>query len=112
MTSTESPDPLFNEGVSPEQGMKVELYVNDKAQALVLHNMPFKKKLSWLEYDLTSSHLNFVLENGDIRNFGIPVHPNLARYLQNSFQILLVLVDEELGKQVNGDYYPLIIHRS
>lgn len=92
--------------------MKVELVVNDRAEAAVLHNKPFTKKLSWLEFDLDSNRLDFVMNDGDIRNFGIPVHPNLAKYMQNAFQVLMVEVDEKTGNRDKEHYMPLIIHRA
>lgn len=112
MTQTQSPGPVFNEGLNPDLGMKVELYVNDRAEAMVLYDRPFSKKLSWLEYDLDSSKLDFVLEDGDMRDFGIPVHPKLAKYMQNAFQVLMVQMDEKTGEQMDGAYFPLIIHRA
>lgn len=116
MTQLQAPSPIFNEGTNPTKGpdfgMKVELYVNDRAEALVLYDRPFSKKLSWLEYDLGSSKLDFVLEDGGFRNFGIPVHPNLAKYMQNAFQVLMVQMDEDSGEQIDGGYFPLIIHRA
>ncbi len=52
------------------------------------------------------------MDNGDIRDFSIPIRPELARYMQNAFQVLMVLMDEDSGEPVEGDYVPLIIHRS
>ena len=98
--------------LSAPDDVKVELVVNDKAEAFVFHNKAFKKKLSWLEYDLDGSKLEFIMNDGDIRNFGIPVDPQLAKYLQNAFQVLMVQMDEATGEPVEGNYYPLIIHRA
>lgn len=112
MEQTQTPGPKFNEGHNPDMGVHVELVVNDRAEAMVLHNKPFSRKLSWLEYDLDSSKLDFVLEDGELRNFGIPVHPKLAKYMQNAFQVLMVQMDENTGEPVDGGYFPLIIHRA
>jgi hypothetical protein len=96
---------------APED-VKVELFVNDKAEAFVFHNKAFRKKISWLEFDLDGSKLDFIMNDGDIRNFGIPVDPRLSKHLQNAFQVLMVLMDEKTGQPIEGDYYPLIIHRA
>ena len=98
-------------GPKPAGDMSIELVVNDRAEAFVFHDKPFGKKLSWLEYDLGGSKLDFVMNDGEIRNFGIPVDPQLAKYLQNAFQVLMVQMDVETGEPVEGDYYPLILHR-
>ena len=56
--------------------------------------------------------MDFVMNDGDVRNFGIPVDPKLKKYLQNSFQILMVQMDDKSGDPVEGDYFPIIIHRA
>ena len=50
---------------APED-VKLELVVNEKAEAFVFHNKAFRKKLSWLEYDLDGSRLDFIMNDGDI----------------------------------------------
>jgi len=111
MTEENTSPVSYNKGTSPDKSMKVELIVNDAAEAFVFHDKPFTKQLSWLEYDLDNSKLDFIMNDGDIRNFGIPVDPHLSKYLQNSFQVLMVQMDEKTGEPVEGDYFPLIIHR-
>ena len=99
--------------IGEDEGVKVELVVNDRAEAAILHSKPFTKQLSWLEFDLDSNKLDFILEDGDLRTFGIPVHPDLSKYLQNAFQVLMVEVDEETGDRGEDQHYmPLIIHRA
>jgi hypothetical protein len=105
-------EPGYNEGTHPDMDVRVELYVNDRAEAFILHDKPFAKPLSWLEYDLDQDKMDFVMEDGDVRNFGIPVDPKLKKYLQNSFQVLMVMMDDKSGEPVEGDYYPIIIHRA
>ncbi len=104
--------PEYNKGTNADNGMNAELVVNELAQAMIKHDQPFKEELSWLEYDLDTSKLDFIMEDGDVRNFGIPVDPALAKYLQNAFQVLMVLVDPDSKNVKEGDYYPLIIHRA
>lgn len=92
--------------------VNAELVVNDRAEAFVFHDKPFEKTLSWLEFDLDRNKLDFIMDDGDVRNFGIPVDPKLAKYLQNAFQVLMVQMDTETGEPIEGDYFPLIIHRA
>lgn len=100
--ATEIDDPEF----------KVNLAVNNEARVVVFHNKHFRKKLSWLEFDLNKNHLSFVMNDGDIRNFGIPVPPDMSRYMQNAYQVLMVLTNDVTGEPEGGQYYPLIIHRT
>ena len=102
MTRTEVEDPSF----------KVDLVISDTAEVHVFHNKPFKKKLSWLEFDLGSKNLDFIMNDGDIRNFGARVPDHLAKHMQNAYQVMMVQMNEETGQPVSGDYYPLIIHRA
>ena len=108
MTSNPSQNPTEDS----DSNMKVELVVNDRAEAIVFHNKPFTKNLSWLEFDLDTNKLQFIMNDGDVRDFGIPVAPELAKHMQNAFQVLMVLMDDKTKKPQEGNYIPLIIHRT
>lgn len=110
--SQTTPAAPYNKATSPDGKMKVELVVNEIAEAFVFHDRPFEKELSWLEYDLDQHRLDFIMDDGDMRDFGLPVNPELEKYLQNSFQVLVVLMDMEEKKEVAKTYYPLILHRA
>lgn len=112
MEQTPEQTGAYNKGTSPDQDLRFELVVNDRAEAFIYHNKSFEKELSWLEYDLDTQKLDFVMEDGDVRDFGIPVDPKLEKYLQNAYQVLMVQMDEKTREPVEGDYYPLIIHRA
>ena len=96
----------------PRFGTYTELMINERAEALLLHDKPFQEELSWFEYDLDTSRLELIMEDGDIRDFGIAVDRMLAKYLQNAYQILTVMVDRNTGAYQEESYYPLIIHRA
>jgi hypothetical protein len=102
----------YTDGTAFEPEMKVELVINDRAEAFIFHNKPFKRQISWLEYDLDTNKLDFVMNDGDQRNFGLLVKKDMSKYLQNSYQILMVLTDEKSGEPIEGEYFPLIIHRA
>lgn len=95
-----------------DPGFKVDLVINDTAEVYVFHNKPFNKKLSWLEFDMSTRNLDFIMNDGDIRNFGAKVPDHLARHVQNAYQVMMVQMNEETGQPTSGDYYPLIIHRA
>src|SRR5688500_15135472 len=87
---------------------KVDLVINDTAESYVFHHKPFRKQLSWLEFDLGTHNLDFVMNDGDVRNFGAKVPDHLARHMQHAYQVMMVLMDEKSGQPVSGDYFPLI----
>ena len=100
-----------NKAMHPKMKVYAELLVNEKAEAFVLHDKPFDQELSWFEYHLDTSRLEFIMEDGDVRDFGMKIDPQLSRYLQNAFQIQTVMVDKEAGVYEEEEFYPLIIHR-
>jgi hypothetical protein len=96
-----------------ENGLKLDLLVNAEARIIIMHNRPFRRRLSWIEFNLNSSKLDFVMSDGKVRDlFGLPVDPQIAAYMQNAYQILMVLVNDETGEPEEGFFVPLIIHRA
>jgi hypothetical protein len=91
---------------------RVDLKISDTAEVFVFHALPFEKKLSWLEFDLDTGNLDFVMNDGDVRNFGAKVPENLAKHMHNAYQVMMVQMDQETGQPVSGAYFPLIIHRA
>lgn len=98
---SEGSDPLY-----------VDVAVKEDGQVVVFHNKPFKRDLAWIEYDLGQDKIEFVLEDGEIRNLGIPVNPNMKKYMHNTHQVLMALLDGNTGQALEGYYIPLIMHRS
>lgn len=102
----------YMDGTAFETEMKVELMINDQAEVLIFHNKPFNKRISWIELDLDHNKLDFVMNDGDQRNLGLIIKKDLTKYLQNAYQILMVLTDDKTGQPVEGEYFPLIMHRA
>ena len=90
---------------------QLEISVMKDGKVCVFHNKPFKNDISWLEYDVDQNRLDFILDDGEVRDLGFPVKPTIAANMQNSHQILLILLDDETGEAKEGFYIPLIIHR-
>ncbi|MFN3700160.1 MAG: hypothetical protein ACK4VI_01400 [Alphaproteobacteria bacterium] len=95
----EGSDPLY-----------VEVGVKQDGKVAVFHNKPFKRDLSWIEYDIGRNRIDFVMDDGDIRDVGVPVNKDVAKYMHNTHQVLMVLLDDETGEAKEGYYIPLIIH--
>lgn len=102
----------FVTDVDENNTLEIEVAVNETGKVVVFHNRRFKKEIAWFEFDLGNNHLDFVLDNGDIRNAGLPLTPNVAKHMQNSYQILTVFMDNNTGEAIEGSYIPLIIHRA
>ncbi len=102
----------FVHGVDGKHHLDIEVAVDEKGKVVVFHNRPFKKEIAWFEFDLSTNQLHFIVDDGDIRDAGLPLTRDVAKYMQNSHQILMVLLDDETGEATTGHYIPLIIHRS
>lgn len=93
-----------------ESDIQIHWVIGQDASVWIYHDRPFAKTLSWLEYDLRTSRLDFIMEDGDIRNFGIAIDRQFGAHLQNTSLVPVVL---RAGQTViDGDNYPLIIHQS
>ena len=101
----------FVYGVDEKHHLDIEVAVNENGKVVVFHNRPFKNEIAWFEFDLGTNKLDFILDDGDIRDAGLPLGQDVAKYMQNSHQILMVLLDDDTGEAKEGNYIPLIIHK-
>lgn len=101
----------FVTGVDADNRLNVEVTVNDQGKVVVFHNRPFKREVSWFEFDLSNSKLDFIMDGGEIRGAGMPLADGMAKYMHNTHQVLMVYIDAKTGEAVEGNYKPLIIHR-
>ena len=89
--------------------VNVELIIGENGAAYLTYDRPFNKPLSWFEYDLDKSSLEFVMEDGEQRNFGIPVSRETGKYLQNTQMITFIHVNDDRIEDTTD--LPLIVHR-
>lgn len=101
----------FVHGVDENNHLDIEVAVTEQGKVVVFHNRAFKKEIAWFEFDLGTNKLDFILDGGDIRDAGLPLTKDVAKYMQNSHQILMVYMDNETGEAKEGNYVPLIIRR-
>ncbi len=99
-------------GVTDDNPLNIEVAINEDGRVVLFHDKVFKNDLSWLEFDLDTNELDFILDDGLVRNFGMPLDQSVAKHMQNTHQVLAVLLDEKTGDAKEGHYVPLIIHRS
>ncbi len=117
MTTADQPHTTFGNlldfvyHVEGSEDLFVEVAVKKDGKVAVFHNKPFKNDLAWIEYDTGRNVIEFVMDDGEIRDVGVPIHnKEIAKYMHNSHQILMVLLDSETGAAKEGYYIPLIIH--
>ena len=101
----------FAVGLGPEKRLDIEVAIKEGGHIVVFHSHAFKSDISWFEFDLDNNKLDFVLEDGNIRDVGLPLSNNVAKHMQNAHQVLMVWMNPETGEANQGHYVPLIIHR-
>ncbi|MAF97656.1 MAG: hypothetical protein CMH26_03375 [Micavibrio sp.] len=99
-------------GADEEHPVEIDVAVNDVGKVVVFHSHVFKKDLGWFECDLDQGKLFFVFDDGSIVDSAVEVHSMMKKYMQNSHQILTVLLDQETGESKEGHYFPLILHKA
>jgi hypothetical protein len=96
----------------PDEGMNIDYFVTNDVEVCVMHDRPFAKTLSWVEYDIASSRLDLIMEDGDIRNFGIPVAPHLKAYFMNTQTVYVIQLNLEDHAAEATLELPLIVHNA
>lgn len=89
--------------------LDIEVTANDEGRVVIFHNLPFVEELAQLEFTTATGDLEFILDSGDKRSFGFPLKPELAKNMHNTYQVLMVLMDNETGQPVKGTFKPLLI---
>lgn len=102
----------FVYGVDEENPLHIEVAVNEVGKVVVFHDKPFREDIAWFEYDIGASKLDFVLDDGELRDIGMPLAPQISKYMHNTHQILMILLDDDTGEAKEGNYIPLIIHQT
>ena len=102
----------FVYGVDENSKLQIDVAVREDGKCAVFYNKPFKSDISWLEFDLGTCMLDFVLDGGEMRDSGVPVTRTMSKNMQNTHQMLMVLIDDKTGEPKEGQYIPLIIHRT
>lgn len=102
----------FVDGIDDKTRLDIEVAIKEDGHVVVFHSHPFRNGISWFEFNLTTNTLDFILEDGNVRDIGLPLTGDVAKHMHNTHQILTVLMDPETGEAKEGHYIPLIIHRN
>lgn len=102
----------FVDGVDKDNPLDLEITVDANTNNVVIfYNKPFTTDISWFEYNLKTSKLDFIMDGGEIRDVGMPLNASIARYMQNAHQILTVEMNDETGQANKGAYIPVILQQ-
>lgn len=88
---------------------KLDLMIGASGAFYVFSDFFFNKPVSWLEYDVNRRSLDFIMEDGEVRNYGQPVDDALAVHLERQSHAMLVRGSVNDVKEHAG--YTLIVHR-
>jgi len=91
--------------------LDIEVSIKEGGHIVVFHSHPFKNDVSWFEFDLDNNKLDFILEDGNMRDFGFPLTQDVAKHMHNAHQVLMVWMNPKTGEANQGRYVPLIVHR-
>lgn len=88
----------------------IDLVIDEWGGVVILHTKPFEEDLTWLEFDLDNRTLNFVFDEGKIRDLGFSVNQDVTAYMQNAHIAKVALVEGE--DVVADETVPLLVHRA
>lgn len=72
-----------------------DLIANALGQVMMLYDKPLPYIIWWAEYDHDLAQLYFVTTGGEIWPLGVPVHPEVGKYLRFGNKILLVEINDK-----------------
>ena len=87
--------------------MSINIGINGEGRLLVLHEKNFQSPVIQLEYQRDNGHLGFMMEDGTVRDFGMPVPPSIQNSLAKAEQAHLLLVENE---KIAG-YHQVPVHQ-
>ena len=102
----------FVYGADEGKNVEIDVVVNESGKVVVFHSHVFRDELGWFECDLDERKLLFVFDDGRNTDSGVFISDNMVKYMQNSHQILTVLLDIETGEPKEGSYFPLILQKN
>jgi len=91
-----------------DQDVEVYMVLGEDNYVYILHDAPFAKTISWIEYDEMIQKIDFIMEDGDLRNFKVSVDPRFSPYLKTMDSIAVAEVSN--GEFRDGNEVPLVRH--
>ena len=101
---------FFEKGTGHEN-LYIEVAIKEDGKVVLFHNRAPKAPVSWFEFELGTGKLDFVLDDGAVRDIGLPLRQAVTKHMQNAHQILMVWMDDKTGEVKEGHYVPLVVRR-
>ncbi|MBU6234563.1 MAG: hypothetical protein KGQ41_01850 [Alphaproteobacteria bacterium] len=93
---------------NPDADIAIYVFVSDNRDICFFHDKPFSKTLSWLEYNPDRNMIEFVMEDGDVKDFGVPLPDKYRADVVASKNCYVIQQDPETKKVIKGKDLPLI----
>jgi len=71
----------------------VELIVSETGNAVLYHKGPLPDSYIWAQYDQDTQIMQFISDDGQIKELGMPIHKPFREPLMKTREIFLVEVD-------------------
>lgn len=80
---------------SLKKTMKIDILVNEKSQVYFCYDRPLPDLVLWIEYDLDTGSLTFVLRGGRVVDYGELIIPEVRTYLKKADTAFLVYMKDK-----------------
>lgn len=94
---------------NPDSDLAITVFVASQGELCFFHDKPFSKPISWLEYNPDTNIIEFMTEDGEVRNFGIPLPEKYKPAVANAKTAYVIHKNPETKKVVSGKDVPLVI---
>lgn len=110
----QKPPEILNylDGLGPDMRFDMEVSIKQSGRVIVFHSHAFTESVAFIEYDLSTCKMAFMMEDGARLDVGIALNESVAAHMHNAHQILMVLLDPETGEAKRGAYVPVILLRT
>ncbi len=90
--------------------LDVQISVNDTGKVIFFYDRAFTVPIGMFEYNMQNNSLSVTMGDNDKRETHLDLFPAITKHMQNTHQILTILMDNKTGEAIEGRYVPLILH--
>jgi hypothetical protein len=97
---------LFHGGVDGDK-LYIDVAVKESGQVVVFSNYSLNSNVIEMLYFPNNNRCVFVTDEWKLRDVGISMNPDMAKYIKESGKVLIVRLNRDSGKAEEGFYLPL-----